>query len=90
MADGGMNFLQYAAAFVAMLILAFVGLAVGLSSRTQYTVVPTVADDPSLPRVQIDGAVLHGETFGDPENRWSSSSTADPAGTIGRCCRSKH
>ena len=34
-----------------------------------YTVPATVADDPSLPRVTINGRLFHAETFGDPAHR---------------------
>jgi len=35
----------------------------------EYTVAETVAQDPSIPHVTIDGVTFHAETFGDPENR---------------------
>ena len=33
-----------------------------------YPVPETVADDPSLPHITIDGVTYHAETFGDPSN----------------------
>lgn len=34
----------------------------------EYTVPETVAQDPSLPHITIDGVTYHAETFGDPSN----------------------
>jgi proline iminopeptidase len=34
----------------------------------EYTVPATVAQDPSLPHITIDGVTYHAETFGDPAN----------------------
>ena len=34
-----------------------------------YTVPATVANDPSLPRITINGRLFHAETFGDPAHR---------------------
>jgi proline iminopeptidase len=59
-------------------ILIPVGAALGLAviavgtlytrARGDYTVLPTVADDPSLPVLEIDGYRFHAETHGDPTN----------------------
>lgn len=63
-----MRALKYAAvalgALVALLIVAAVALY--LSTAGDYEVPATVADDASLPRVEIDGYTFHAETFGDP------------------------
>jgi proline iminopeptidase len=48
------------AVVAALFLLGFV-LTMG-----DYPVPKTVAEDPSLPRVTINGAVFHAETFGDP------------------------
>lgn len=34
----------------------------------EYPVADTVAQDPSIPHVTIDGVTYHAETFGDSEN----------------------
>ena len=47
---------------VALFILAYV-LTIG-----DYAVPETVAQDPSIPHVTIDGVTYHAETFGDPAN----------------------
>lgn len=59
-------------------ILLPIGIALGLAgltvgalyarARGDYPVVPTVADDPSLPSLEIDGYRFHAETHGDPTN----------------------
>ncbi len=51
--------------------LGLAGIAVGTlftRARGDYTVLPTVADDPSLPAVEIDGYRFHAETHGDPNH----------------------
>ena len=53
---------------VGIVVLLLAVLSVVLSSRRSYTVVKTVEYDPSLPHFVLDGVVLHGETFGNPEN----------------------
>ncbi len=37
-------------------------------AKGDYTVPATVADDPSIPHIEINGAVFHSEQFGDPKN----------------------
>jgi proline iminopeptidase len=52
-------------------LLAALLLACGalfLGSRGDYSVPRTVAQDPSLPKIELDGVVFHAETFG-PEGR---------------------
>lgn len=53
-----------------LLLVVVVVLSLVVSSRgVRYTVVKTVEHDPSLPHFVLDdGLVLHGETFGNPEN----------------------
>ena len=61
-----------------MAILAPIGAALGLAglavatlyarARGDYPVLPTVADDPSLPALEIEGYRFHAETHGDPTN----------------------
>jgi proline iminopeptidase len=48
---------------LAVLFVLFYLLTLG-----EYAVAETVAQDPSIPRVTIDGVTYHAETFGDPEN----------------------
>lgn len=56
------------------IILAIVAGLVGLFAlfyvltMGEYTVPETVAQDPSLPHVTIDGVTYHAQTFGDPSN----------------------
>ena len=52
--------LALVAGLVALFILCFV-----LTSG-DYTVAKTVAHDPSLPHITLDGVTFHAETFGDP------------------------
>jgi proline iminopeptidase len=47
-------------------LLAVVGLFAARSG--EYEVAATLAGDPALPRVTIDGLTFHAETFGDPNN----------------------
>ena len=49
-------------------ILVFLGVLY-FSNSGDYTVFPTTADDPGLPRLVIDGYSFHSESFGNPENR---------------------
>ena len=50
------------------LVLLAAALAGGLyvSTRGTVTVPATVVDDPSLPRIEVGGVLLHAEAFGDP------------------------
>ncbi len=52
------------------IVLLLLALVVGLyvSTGGEYTVLATVADDPSLPRIEVGGVLLHAEAFGDPAN----------------------
>lgn len=65
----GRNFKILGLALVAALGLV-IAAAVGLffATRGVYTVPATVAGDPTLPHVTIDGVTFHAETFGDPAN----------------------
>jgi proline iminopeptidase len=47
-------------------VFAAVFLYLYLLTSGEYAVPGTVADDPSLPRVVINGRLFHAETFGDP------------------------
>ncbi len=59
----------YVTGIIVLLIVSLVVvLSLVVSSRTSYTVVRTVEHDPNLPHFVFDGVVLHGETFGNPEN----------------------
>ena len=44
------------------------GLVMYIATKGTYTVHPTVADDPSIPHIALDGAVFHAETFGVDTN----------------------
>lgn len=50
-----------------LLLLVAAGLLY-VATIGDYTVPATVMDDPDLPRIEINGAVFHAETFGEPEN----------------------
>jgi proline iminopeptidase len=39
-----------------------------LLTSGDYHVAETVAQDTSIPHIEIDGVTYHAETFGDPEN----------------------
>lgn len=49
-------------------IVFIVGGALFIATRGSYAVPTTVASDPTLPRVEIDGITFHAETFGEPAN----------------------
>lgn len=51
---------------VGLVVVLVVGLFV--STNGSYSVPATVADDPTLPSVTIDGVTFHAETFGDSNN----------------------
>ncbi|MFZ1399955.1 MAG: alpha/beta hydrolase [Candidatus Promineifilaceae bacterium] len=53
-------------AIIGLVIVAFIGLFV--TTQGSYAVPATVEDEPTLPRVTIDGVTFHAETFGDPNN----------------------
>jgi proline iminopeptidase len=50
-------------------VLLLVGAAGGLywMTRGNYPVAATVSDDPTLPRIELNGYLFHAETFGDPD-----------------------
>jgi proline iminopeptidase len=54
-------------AVVGLLVLAVLGLY--LAAAGDYSVPPTVADDPSIPHITLDGVTFHVEEFGDPANQ---------------------
>jgi proline iminopeptidase len=58
----GKIILAIVAGLVALFILFYV-LTIG-----DYAVAKTVAQDPSIPHITIDGVTFHAETFGDPAN----------------------
>jgi proline iminopeptidase len=58
----GIILLGFVVGLAALVALGYV-LTIG-----EYTVPETVAQDPSLPHVVIDGVTYHAETFGDPSN----------------------
>ncbi len=54
---------------VGIIVVSLVVLSLVVSSRgASYTVAKTVEHDPSLPRIVLDGVLLHGETLGNSEN----------------------
>ncbi|MCP4318995.1 MAG: alpha/beta hydrolase [Hyphomicrobiales bacterium] len=60
--------MKFISGFGGIFVLLLAALSAALSSRTSYTVMKTVEHDSSLPIFVLDGVVLHGETFGNPEN----------------------
>ena len=60
--------LKWVGILAGSLVLIIAALAAGLyvSTRGEYTVPATVADDPSTPRIEVGGVLLHAEAFGDP------------------------
>jgi|AP12_2_1047962.scaffolds.fasta_scaffold32415_1 proline iminopeptidase len=64
------RFFKFTSIVLGSLLLAMLVGAVALyvSTDGDYVVPATVSDDPSLPRVEIDGYTFHSETFGDPNN----------------------
>lgn len=67
-----MTLLKRSIKFFAMALLAAVGLVIlagvglTLATRGNHTVPATVADDPALPSITVDGVTFHAETFGEP------------------------
>ena len=52
-----------------ILLVGIIGaVALYVSTEGDYKVPATVSDDPSLPRVEINGYAFHAETFGNPDN----------------------
>jgi proline iminopeptidase len=52
-----------------ILLVGIIGAgALSISTGGDYKVTATVSDDPSLPRVEINGYTFHAETFGNPDN----------------------
>ncbi len=51
---------------IGLLIVAVMGLFIATSGS--YSVPATVADDPTLPSVTLDGVTFHAETFGNPDD----------------------
>lgn len=49
-------------------VLLFVTALLYVTTAGDYDVPATVTDDPSLPRLELDGYTFHAETFGDPAN----------------------
>ncbi len=50
------------------LVLIALGLGLYFSTSGEYPVPATVVDDPTLPRIEVGGVMLHAEAFGDPTN----------------------
>lgn len=61
-----LRLLKGGALLMGLLLAAAVTLFV--TTRNEASVPHTVATDPSLPRVEVNGAVFHSRTFGDPAN----------------------
>lgn len=56
-------------AIAAFLVIAALLLGAGfVVTSGDHSVPATVASDPSLPRIEVNGAVFHAEAFGDPSN----------------------
>jgi proline iminopeptidase len=60
------RFIQAVGLLIGVLILAGVGLFIATAG--DHSVPDTVATDPTIPHIEIDGIVFHAETFGDPQN----------------------
>lgn len=60
------RFIQWTGILVGVLLLTLIGLF--LATAGDHSVPATVATDPTLPHVTIDGVTFHAETFGDPQN----------------------
>ncbi len=62
--------IKYLGVLLGGILLALIVAAVVLyfSTDGDYEVLATVADDPSLPSITIEGYAFHAETFGDPAN----------------------
>lgn len=58
--------LGISAAAIVVLVLAAIGTY--LATAGDYAVPATVADDPALPQIEINGVRLHAEAHGDPSN----------------------
>jgi proline iminopeptidase len=61
---------KWVAIILGSLVLLAAALAAGLyvSTRGEFTVPATVVDDPSLPRIEVGGVLLHAEAYGDPSS----------------------
>lgn len=63
------KYVKRAAYVTGIILVLWVVLSLVISSRgVKYTVAKTVEQDPSLPHFALDGVVLHGEAFGNPED----------------------
>ncbi|MEZ4615989.1 MAG: hypothetical protein R2867_10875 [Caldilineaceae bacterium] len=60
------RFIQWTGILVGVLLLIIGGLFIATAG--DHSVPDTVATDPTLPHVTIDGVTFHAETFGDPQN----------------------
>lgn len=49
-------------------IVALAGIGLFIATAGDHSVPDTVATDPTIPHIEIDGVVFHAETFGDPQN----------------------
>ena len=58
--------IQTTGLLIGIVILACIGLFI--STAGEYSVPDTVATDPTISHIEIDGVVFHAETFGDPQN----------------------
>jgi proline iminopeptidase len=60
------RFIQVVGLLIGIVILAGIGLFIATAG--DHSVPDTVATDPTIPHIEIDGVVFHAETFGDPQN----------------------
>lgn len=58
------NIFRFVSAVVMLVFVVFT--AAYITTDGEYSVAKTVANDPTLPYIEIDGYRFHGETFGDP------------------------
>jgi proline iminopeptidase len=73
--------LQFAGLLFATVVLA--GIALFFATAGDHSVPDTVATDPTIPHVEIDGVVFHAQTYGDPQNPVVVIVHGGPGGNFG-------
>lgn len=64
-------------------IVIIIGIGLFISTAGDHGVPDTVATDPTIPHIEIDGVVFHAETFGDPQNPTVVVVHGGPGGNYG-------
>jgi proline iminopeptidase len=64
-------------------IVIIIGIGLFISTAGDHGVPNTVATDPTIPHIEIDGVVFHAETFGDPQNPTVVVVHGGPGGNYG-------